>query len=125
MQECFRSNFMQMVWMRIVRSEPGNRQGDSSNKGIGGRRNDHSGVVDSDPLPAVYTARAVQDTIARLLNDLHAGKIHPNVAGTMATLLNLQPRAIEATDQEGQIAKLQRQLAETHENSEITEAGVP
>jgi hypothetical protein len=81
-------------------------------------------VVDSDPLPAVYTARAVQDTIARLLNDLHAGKIHPSVAGTMASLLNLQLRAIEATDHEEQIAKLQRQLAETHENSEIKEAGV-
>ena len=32
--------------------------------------------------------------------------------------------SIEATDHEGQIAKLQRQLAETHENSEIKEAGV-
>ena len=43
----------------------------------------------------------------------------------MTPLLSLQLRAIEATDHEGQIAKLQRQLAETHENSEITEAGVP
>ena len=92
---------------------------------IGGRRNGHSGVVDSDPLPAVYTAKAVQDTIARLLSDVHAGKIHPSVAAAMATLLNLQLRAIEATDHEGQIAKLQRQLAETHENSGITEAGIP
>ena len=73
---------------------------------IGGRRNGHSAVVDSDPLPAVYTARAVQGTIARLLNDLLAGKIHPSVAGTMASLLNLQLRAIEATDHEVQIAKL-------------------
>jgi hypothetical protein len=82
-------------------------------------------VVDINPLPAVYTAKAVQDTIARLLSDLHAGKIHPNVAAAMTPLLSLLLRAIEATDHEGQIARLQQQLAETPEDSEIKEAGVP
>jgi hypothetical protein len=70
---------------------------------IGGKRNGHAALADGDPLPSVYTASTVQDTIARLLNDLHSGKIHPNVATPMATLLNLQLRAIEATDHERKI----------------------
>ena len=70
-------------------------------------------MADGDALPSVYTASTVQDAIAQLLNDLHFGKIHPSVAGTMATLLNLQQRAIEEKDLEDQITKLQRQVAET------------
>jgi hypothetical protein len=89
---------------------------------IGGKRNGHAAVADGDPLPSVYTASTVQDTIARLLNDLHSGKIHPSVATPMATLLNLQMRAIEATDHERKITELQRQLAETQEKSEFKDA---
>jgi hypothetical protein len=55
----------------------------------------------------------IQSVSARLLDDLHFGKIHPSVAGTLAMLLNLQLRAIEAKDLEDKIAKLQRQVAET------------
>jgi len=91
---------------------------------IGGRRNGRTAVGIGDPLPAVYTASAVQDTIARLLNDVHSGKIHPSVAGAMTMLLNLQLRAIQATDHEGKIAELQRQLAEIQEKSEFKDAGL-
>jgi hypothetical protein len=65
------------------------------------------------PIETRLSASTVQDTIAWLLDDLHFGKIHPSVAGTMAMLLNLQLRAIEAKDLEYKIAKLQRQVAET------------
>jgi hypothetical protein len=40
----------------------------------------------------------------------------------MATLFNLQLRAIEATDHERKITELQRQVAETKEKGEFKDA---
>lgn len=91
---------------------------------IGGRLNRRIATASVDPLPPVNTASAVQDTIARLLLDVHSGKIRPSVAGAMTMLLNLQLRAIQATDHEGKIAELQRQLAETQEKSEFKDSGL-
>ena len=83
---------------------------------IGGRSKRHSPEC-SDPLPALDTATAVREAAARFIADLYSGKLHPSVAGGLATLLNLQLRAIESTDLEGKIAKLQRILAETEDKS--------
>jgi hypothetical protein len=44
---------------------------------IGGRSNRHAAAENTDPLPTLDNAIAVRDTVARLIEDLYAGKIHP------------------------------------------------
>jgi hypothetical protein len=51
---------------------------------------------------------AVRDTVARLIADVYAGKVHPRIAAGLAPLLSLQMRAIEITE----IANLERRVAE-------------
>jgi hypothetical protein len=84
---------------------------------IGGRSTRRAAAEGCEPLPTLDTAIAVRDTVARLIADVCSGKLHPSVAGGMTTLLNLQLRAIEKTDLEGQIAKLEQQLAEIEDKS--------
>jgi hypothetical protein len=55
-------------------------------------------VQSSEPLPTVDTAVAVRDLVARLITDVHTGKLDPKVAAGMAPLMNLQLRAIETIE---------------------------
>jgi hypothetical protein len=75
---------------------------------IGGRSKRSSVAESADLLPKVDTALAVRDTVARLIADVYAGRLHPRVAGGLAPLLNLQMRAIETTDLERRLAKLEK-----------------
>ena len=50
----------------------------------------------------------MRDTVARLIADVHTGKIHPRIAAGLAPLLNLQLRAIETADLEQRLAKLEK-----------------
>jgi hypothetical protein len=75
---------------------------------IGGRRNRRSADQTGDPLPTLDTAMAVRDTVARLIADVYAGRINPRTAAGLAPLLNLQMRAIESTDVEQRLAKLEK-----------------
>jgi len=86
---------------------------------IGGRSKRHSVADGADLLPKLDTARAVRDTVARLIEDVYAGRLHPRVAGGLAPLLNLQMRAIETTDLERRLAKLERLLAETEAEEDL------
>jgi hypothetical protein len=79
---------------------------------IGGRSKRHSGVEAVDALPTLDNALAIRDTVARLIVDVYAGKIHPRIAASLAPLINLQLRAIETTDLERRVAKLEKLLAE-------------
>jgi|SRR5580692_6115821 hypothetical protein len=47
-------------------------------------------VPSSEPLPTVDNAVAVRDLVARLIADVHTGKLGPKVAAGMAPLMNLQ-----------------------------------
>jgi hypothetical protein len=78
---------------------------------IGGRSNRHAAGETADPLPTLNTAIAVRDTVARLIADVYAGRIHPRIAAGLAPLLNLQLRAIETTDWERRLAEVEKQLA--------------
>jgi len=62
---------------------------------IGGRSKGHA-AAEIDPLPLLDNALAVRDSLARIINDVHAGKLQPRVAASLVGLLNLQLRAIEA-----------------------------
>jgi hypothetical protein len=79
---------------------------------IGGRENRHSVVEASDPLPALNNASAVRDALARLITDLHEGKIHPRTATSMAQLLNLQLRTIETVASLEERARAKLSLSE-------------
>jgi hypothetical protein len=78
---------------------------------IGGRKNRHVVMTDSDPLPRLDTATAVRTAVARLIEDVYAGELHPRIASGLAPLLNLQLRAIETSDLEQRVAKLEKLLA--------------
>jgi len=86
---------------------------------IGGRSKRPSASETADPLPKLETATAVRDAVAQLIVDVYAGKLHPRVAAGLAPLLNLQMRAIETTDLERRLAKLERLLAETEAEEDL------
>jgi hypothetical protein len=78
---------------------------------IGGRKKSHAAAEISDPLPTVDNAIAVRDLVARLIADVHSGKVHPRVAAGLAPLMNLQLRAIETSNLELRVEKLEKLLA--------------
>ncbi len=80
---------------------------------IGGKSNRHAAGETGDPLPTLDNVLAVRETVARLIADVYVGKVHPRIASGLAPLLNLQLRAIEITDLEQRIAKLEKRPAET------------
>ncbi|MGD0506349.1 MAG: hypothetical protein ABSA27_01025 [Terriglobales bacterium] len=82
---------------------------------IGGRSNRHAGGESADLLPTLDNAMAVRDTVARLIADVYAGRIHPRIATGLAPLLNLQLRAIETSDLERRIAKVEKLSAEAED----------
>ena len=67
---------------------------------IGGKKNRHATGENADPLPTLDNAFAVRDTVARLIADVYAGRVHPRIANGLAPLFNLQLRAIETTELE-------------------------
>jgi hypothetical protein len=86
---------------------------------IGGRNKRHSSPDSVDPLPRVETAVAVRDTVARLIEDVYSGKLHPKIAASLAPLLSLQLRAIETTDMEQRLEKLEKESEAYHTNIEL------
>jgi hypothetical protein len=78
---------------------------------IGGRSNRHVAIGNADSLPILDNALAVRDMVAQLVADIYAGKTHPRIAAGLASLLNLQLRAIEITEIT-KIPELERRLAE-------------
>jgi len=86
---------------------------------IGGRTNRHAAAGENvDPLPTLDNAMAVRDTVARLIADVYAGKLQPRIAAALGPLLNLQMRAIETTDLERRLAKLEKLSAERERSSD-------
>jgi hypothetical protein len=92
---------------------------------IGGRSKRHSGVETVDALPTLDNALAIRDTVARLIADVYAGKIHPRIASGLTPLMNLQLRAIEITDLERRLAKLEKLLAKAEDTLNGSSSSVP
>ena len=76
------------------------------------------------PRPTITKARSTlfetkQDAAPRetLIEELYSGKVSPRIAGCVAPLLNLQMRAIQATDLEMRIRKLELSQTESREPS--------
>jgi uncharacterized small protein (DUF1192 family) len=68
-------------------------------------------------LPKLDKVIAVQDAVEKLISDVNTGKLHPRVAAGLAPLLNLQLRALEATELERRIANVQKLLARAEAKS--------
>ena len=77
---------------------------------IGGKRNGqiHVGL---DPVPNLENAMA-RDTVARLISDVYAGKLHPRIGAGLAPLMHLQLRVLEKTEIEKRLGKLERLMRE-------------
>jgi hypothetical protein len=78
---------------------------------IGGRKNSRV-PAGSDPLPDLDSVTAVRDAVKRMITEVYAGKLHPRTAAGLAPLMNLQIRAIEKTDLERRLAKIEKQMNE-------------
>lgn len=87
---------------------------------IGGRKNGRV-MAGSHPLPALDTVTAVRDAVKQLISDVYAAKLHPRTAAGLAPLLQLQLRAIEKTDFEQRIAKIEKQLVRLRADLEESE----
>ncbi|MGB7074642.1 MAG: hypothetical protein WBD68_18775 [Candidatus Sulfotelmatobacter sp.] len=59
----------------------------------------------------------MRDTVAQLIADVYTGRLHPRIASGLAPLLNLQLRAIETTDLERRVSKMEKLLAKTENGS--------
>jgi hypothetical protein len=92
---------------------------------IGGRRNRHAANATADPPPALDTAMAVRDAVARLIAEVYAGTVSPRTAASLTPLLNLQMHAIETTDLEQRVAKVEKLLAKKTMEAEERLNGKP
>jgi hypothetical protein len=90
---------------------------------IGGRANRHVRAEAPDPLPDLNTVTAVRDTINRLITDVYAGRLHPRIAAGLVSLMHLQLRAIEKTDLEHRIARVEKMLDEQQSVTTHSENG--
>jgi len=81
---------------------------------IGGQKNGRI-MAGSTPLPDLDSVSAVRDAVKRLISDVYTGKLHPRTAAGIAPLLQLQMRAIEKTDFDQRLAKLEKQLVRLKE----------
>ena len=78
---------------------------------IGGKKNGHL-RVGLDPLPGLDNAMAIRDTVARLIADVYAGKLHLRIAAGLAPLMYLQLRVLEKMEIEKRLGRLERQMRE-------------
>lgn len=79
---------------------------------IGGRRNRYVFADPDSPPLAIESAKEVRNSVSRLINDVYSGKLSPRIAAGLGPLLNLQLRAIEATDVEQRLAKLEQEQSQ-------------
>jgi hypothetical protein len=80
---------------------------------IGGRIKSRLPAEVPDPLPRLDTVSALRDAVEKLIAEVYAGKIHPRVAAGLAPLLNLQLRAVMATDFDRRLARVEKLMAKT------------
>ena len=75
---------------------------------IGGRKNRHVTSNNELPsLPPIQNVAALRNAVAQLVDAIYSGKLNPKIGVGLAPLLNLQLRAIESSDLEERIARLE------------------
>ena len=66
-----------------------------------------------DPLPALDNAKAVRDMVNRLVREVYSDRLNPRIATGLASLLQLQLRAIQVTELEQRLCDLEKANAMT------------
>jgi hypothetical protein len=77
----------------------------------GGRSKRYSAGENAAPLPTLDSVLAVREASARVIADVYSGRLNPRIATSLASLLNLQLRAIETVELQQRVVKLERLLA--------------
>lgn len=81
---------------------------------IGGRKHGLASTPSSsEPLLKLDSASALRDLGARLIADVHAARLHPRLAAGLAPLLQFQLRAIQTSNMEQRLTRLEKLLAES------------
>jgi hypothetical protein len=65
---------------------------------------------DLPPLPSLTTGMGVRDAISQIVDSIYLDSLDPKIGTALAPLLNLQLRAIEASDLEERFAKLEDEV---------------
>jgi hypothetical protein len=86
---------------------------------IGGRKKSRLPAEVPGPFPRLDKVSAVQDAVEKLIADVYAGKLPPRVAAGLAPLLNLQLRAVEATNLELRLEKVEKLLAKAEADDDL------
>ena len=86
---------------------------------IGGRKKSRLPAEVPGPFPRLDKVSAVQDAVEKLIADVYAGKLPPRVAAGLAPLLNLQLRAVEATNLERRLEKVENLLAKAEAEDDL------
>jgi hypothetical protein len=92
---------------------------------IGGLSKRPTVPENAEPLPALDSVVAVRDAVDRLITDVYAGKLHPKIAAGLAPLLQLQLRALDATETEGRLSRLERLITKREQRSKSTGGKLP
>ncbi len=86
---------------------------------IGGSKRSRLTDEVTDPLPKLDKVSAVRDAVEKLISEIYAGKLHPRVAAGLASLLNLQLRAVEVTDLERRLSEMEKVLAKAEQDGAL------
>ena len=76
----------------------------------GGRQNRHAVDGVSIPLPALDSAPGVKAAIAHVIADVHAKRLHPRIATSVAPLFNTLLRALDTEEQEERLRRLEEKF---------------
>jgi Family of unknown function (DUF5763) len=79
---------------------------------LGGRNNRYACAGPDTPPLAIGTATELGESVTRITNELHSGKLSPSIATALTGLLTLQLRANHAADLEKRLAEQQNQILE-------------
>jgi general stress protein YciG len=77
----------------------------------GGKKNRHVVGSAARPLPGLDNITGVRDALAVMIEDVHANRMHPRTAGSVASLMNLLIRALEPAELEQRVKKLENEIA--------------
>jgi len=76
----------------------------------GGRQNRHVVEGVTTPLSALDTSSGVMAAIAQVIIDVHAKRLPPRIATSVAPLLNTLLRALDTEEQDKRLRRLEEKL---------------
>src|SRR6266478_6639932 len=84
---------------------------------MGGQKNRHYVDADEVRFPPPSTPEDIKNMLSQVMVDVHTGKLHPRIASTLAYLSGPLLKAIESTDVQQRLARLEKELQPKAEKS--------